>query len=339
MRWAICLLSLLGGALAGWAVERAVLGRLREAARRTRSELDDLLVSSLRGLLFGGLLLLGVALGLPLCPLSAPLRQTAGRALLALALALATLAAMRVAGGLVALHTRRDLPRATTIFSTLVRLLVLALGGLVILQTLGIAVSPLLATFGIGGLAVALALQDTLANLFAGVHVLMAKQVKPGDYVRLDSGEEGYVVDVSWRNTTVRMLPNNLVIIPNAKLASAVITNYNLPEPELAVLVQVGVSYASDLEHVERVTVEVAREVMREVPGGVPEFEPFIRYHTFGDFSINFTVILRAKTFVDQYLVRHEFVKRLHRRYAQEGIEIPFPIRTVYMRGEARQGG
>jgi len=250
-------------------------------------------------------------------------------------LALATLAAMRIAAGLVTLRTRKDLPSATTIFSTLVRLMVLALGGLVILQTLGIAVSPLLATFGIGGLAVALALQDTLANLFAGIHVLMAKQIKPGDYVQLDSGEEGYVVDVSWRNTTIRMLPNNMVIIPNAKLASCVITNYCLPEQELAVLVQVGVSYASDLEQVERVTVEVAREVMREVPGGVPDFEPFIRYHTFGDFSINFTVILRAKSFVDQYLVKHEFVKRLHRRYGEEGIEIPFPIRTIYMRGEA----
>ena len=100
----------------------------------------------------------------------------------------------------------------------------------------------------------------------------------------------------------------------------------------MAVLVDVGVSYGSDLEEVERATVEVAREVMDEVQGGVPGFAPFIRYHTFGDFSITFTVILRAKEFVDQYLIKHEFVKRLHRRYRDEGIEIPFPIRTVYVR-------
>ncbi|CAD7782745.1 MAG: Small-conductance mechanosensitive channel [Candidatus Methanoperedenaceae archaeon GB50] len=181
-------------------------------------------------------------------------------------------------------------------------------------------------------MAVALALQDTLANLFAGLHIVATKKVRPGDYIKIETGEEGYVTDITWRDTTIRQLPNNIVIIPNSKLASAIVTNYYFPERELAVLVQVGVSYDSDLEKVEKVTIEVAKEVMQEVSGGVPEFNPFIRYHTFDDFSINFTVILRAKEFVDQYLVKHEFVKRLKKRYDQEGIEIPFPIRTVFLK-------
>lgn len=125
------------------------------------------------------------------------------------------------------------------------------------------------------------------------------------------------------------MLPNNIVIVPNAKLSQAIITNYYLPDRELAVLVEIGVDYSSDLERVERITAEVARDVMRTVPGGVAIFEPFIRYHTFGEFSINFTVIMRAREFVDQYLIKHEFIKRLHVRYAKEGITIPFPTRTV----------
>ena len=100
---------------------------------------------------------------------------------------------------------------------------------------------------------------------------------------------------------------------------------------------RLGVSYQSDLEKVEKVTIEVAKEVLQEVEGGVKEFEPFIRYHTFSDFSINFTVILRAKEYVSKYLITHEFIKRLHRRYQQEGIKIPFPIRTVYMKNEISQ--
>ena len=88
----------------------------------------------------------------------------------------------------------------------------------------------------------------------------------------------------------------------------------------MAVLVQVGVHYDSDLKKVQRVTCEVAKEIMKDVSGGVPAFEPFIRYHTFADFSINFTVILRAQEFVDQYLIKHEFIQRLHERYKQEGI-------------------
>jgi small-conductance mechanosensitive channel len=115
-------------------------------------------------------------------------------------------------------------------------------------------------------------------------------------------------------------------------LASTIITNFSLPAQEVSVMVPVGVSYGSDLEKVERVTIEVAKEVMREVHGGIPEFEPYIRYHTFADFSINFNVILRAREYIDMYPLKHEFVKRLHRRYKTEGIEIPFPIRTVHMK-------
>ncbi|MBI2999799.1 MAG: mechanosensitive ion channel [Deltaproteobacteria bacterium] len=126
------------------------------------------------------------------------------------------------------------------------------------------------------------------------------------------------------------MLPNNMVVVPNNKLVQSVITNYYLPERELAILVPVGVHYNSDLEKVERVTCEVAREVMQTVPGGVPTFAPLIRYHTFGESSINFTAVLRADEFVGGFLLKHEFIKRLQARYKKEGITIPFPMRTIH---------
>jgi small-conductance mechanosensitive channel len=203
------------------------------------------------------------------------------------------------------------------------------LGLLVVLNGLGLSITPMLTALGVGGLAVALALQEPLANFFAGLFITLAGQLRVGDYVRLDSGQEGYVVDFSWRSTRLRMLANNLIIVPNAKLAQAIVVNHHLPSQDLAVLVDVGVDYASDLRHVERVVEDVGREVMTGVPGGVSDFQPFIRYHTFADSSVNFTVILRAKEFVDQYLVKHEFVKRLHARFDREGIVIPFPIRTI----------
>jgi small-conductance mechanosensitive channel len=123
---------------------------------------------------------------------------------------------------------------------------------------------------------------------------------------------------------------NNMVIVPNSVMTSAIIINYDEPEQELAILLDVGVSYDSDLEHVEQVTIAVANETMSEVEGGVDTFDCFIRYNTFADFSINFTVILRGGEFVNQYIIKHEFIKRLHRRYKQEGIVIPFPIRTIH---------
>ena len=210
--------------------------------------------------------------------------------------------------------------------------LIAVLGLLVILNALGLSITPMLTALGVGGLAVALALQEPLANFFAGLFITLAGQIRVGDYVKLDSGQEGYVLDFSWRSTRLRMLANNLIVVPNAKLAQAIVVNHHLPSEDLAVLVDVGVDYASDLSHVERVVADVGRDVMREVAGGVPEFEPFIRYHTFGGSSIDFTVILRATEFVDQYLIKHEFVKRLHTRFNDEGIIIPFPIRTIASR-------
>ncbi|MCP5104829.1 MAG: mechanosensitive ion channel family protein, partial [bacterium] len=223
---------------------------------------------------------------------------------------------------------------AASIFKNAVKIFILGIGVLIILQTMGISVTPIITTLGVGGLAVALALQDTLANLFAGFHIVGTKRVKPKDYIKLDSGVEGYVVDVNWRDTVLRQLPNNYVIIPNSRLSSAIVVNFYRPRKEMNVLVEVGVDYTSDLEHVERVTLEVANDVIRNVPGADKKFSPFMRYHTFGDSSINFTAYLRCEEFFDKFLVQHEFVKRLKKRYDREGINIPFPIRTVIMKPE-----
>ncbi|MDP8265762.1 MAG: mechanosensitive ion channel family protein [Candidatus Aceula meridiana] len=212
---------------------------------------------------------------------------------------------------------------------SIARVLVIGIGFLILLDSFGVSITPIIASLGIGSLAVALALQPTLENFFSGIQLVVDKPIKVGHFVKLESGEEGYVHRIGWRSTWIRMLPNNMVVIPNKSLVSSRVTNYYYPEKEMAVLVQVGVHYESDLEHVEKVTIEVGKETMKEVTGGVPEFEPFTRYHTFDDFSINFTVILRAKEFVDNYLIKHEFIKRLHNRYAKEGINIPYPIRAI----------
>jgi small-conductance mechanosensitive channel len=212
-----------------------------------------------------------------------------------------------------------------------IKILFVAVGGMIILDNLGISITPILTTLGIGSLAVAIALQDTLGNFFAGLYIKADRPLEVGQYVQLESGEEGYVDHIGWRNTRIRRLQNNMVIVPNSKIVQSIITNYYMPERELAVLVPVGVHYDSDLEKVERVTCEVAKETLQTVPGGVSGFNPFIRYHTFSESSINFTVILRAREFVDNFLIKHEFVKRLQARYKKEGIVIPFPIRTIHM--------
>ena len=112
-----------------------------------------------------------------------------------------------------------------------VRLLVGALAIITALESLGVPVAPLLTTLGVGSLAVALALQETLANFFAGLYLLADRPVRAGDYIKINDpqGEEGYVESIGWRSSRLRTLKNNTVIVPNQKLSQAILTNYHLP--------------------------------------------------------------------------------------------------------------
>ncbi|MFE5401784.1 mechanosensitive ion channel family protein [Streptomyces sp. NPDC056580] len=312
-------------------LSRMVLRWLAGHAERTRWSGDDVIVDALRSVVPWAAIAGGAAAAAAVLPLTRTVRHHADQFLEVWLILVVTVSAARVIAGLVrsVTQSRSGVAGSATIFVNITRVLVLAIGFLVVLQTLGVSIAPLLTALGVGGLAVALALQDTLANLFAGIHILASKTVQPGDYIRLTSGEEGYVVDINWRQTTVRQLSNNLVVIPNGQLAKTNMTNYTRPEQQLTILVQVGVSYDSDLDHVERVTHEVIAETMTSTTGAVPDHEPAIRFHTFGDSRIGFTVILGVGEFSDQYRIKHEFIKRLHRRYREEGIHIPSPTRTV----------
>lgn len=319
-----------GGLLLGRLVERLVVARIRRFAETTRFKWDDLLLRSVRGL---PTIWLGTG-GLYLALTVAGVEPGAWlRAALTIVLVgSVALALMRLAGGAVEIVSAQatGTMQSPTLVVNLVRLAIASLAVILVLQNLGINITPLITALGIGGLAVALALQDTLGNLFAGVQIILSRQVRPRDFVRLSSGEEGRVTDVRARYTTIETVPDgSLLAVPNSVLASSIVKNYTLPTTELWVSVNVGVSYDSDLDHVQRVTVEVARDVLTSVEGGMPEEPPQLFYREFGSSSIDFVVRLKVRDFQSQGAVRHEFIKRLHRRYAREGIEIPFPTQTV----------
>ena len=330
-RWLVGLGVALAAWILGWLITRLLFPRLGRLFRRSKTKLDDTLLSSIRPHVPLWFAVLGVLLGVRFLSLDPETVRIIGRVGQTALLLSATLALASFVNRLILDSSTRwsDAFRSTSLVQHAVRITVVGLGALMILSNLGIAITPILTALGVGSLAVALALQPTLTNLFAGFHISLAGQVRIGDYVALESGQKGFVTDIGWRSTLIRELPNNLIVVPNARLAEIIVTNYSLPEPEQSAIVGVGVSYDSNLEHVEKVTIDVARETLKNVQGGVGEFDPFIRYNGFGDSSVDFSVILRVRTFTDRYLVSHEFMKRLHRRYQAEGIEIPFPQRVV----------
>ncbi len=212
------------------------------------------------------------------------------------------------------------------------RMLVIVIYGvalLVILDALGLSISPLLGGLGITGIAVALALQPTLSNFFAGTYVLSEGAINVGDFIELDGGPAGYVMDVGWRSTKIRTWQSNLVIIPNSVMADRVITNYNRPSRLMGVMVPCGVSYSSDLAEVERIAVEVGQQVIDEVSAAVNNTQPFFGFNAFGDSNIDFWLFLQAEDRWGSFVVTNELVKRLHARFKAEGIEINYPVRKI----------
>ena len=190
------------------------------------------------------------------------------------------------------------------------------------------SITPILTALGVGGLAVALALQDTLSNLFGGFYVAVAGQVRLGDYVKLNSGEEGYVTDIGWRCTTFRAQANNMIIVPNAKLAQAIVTNYYLPEKRMAASFVVTVGYECDPDAVEQVLGEVLAAGRAGDSGnaGGSGAVGGVRSRIWGRRVWGSRANFQVAEFASQGPVRNELRKRVLRRFRADGIGIPYPL-------------
>ncbi len=331
MAWIIPIVVVALTTALGWIAEQLVIRWVKGLARRSHRGRESVIAGTLRGhITFWGFLI-GLGLIYPtISPnLSTTLRDWYPKTLTALFIMSLTFMLARLAVALIHVSAANASRPVVSLISNVAWFITLLIGFMLVLSQLQINITPWLTALGIGGLAVSLALQATLTDFVSGMLLLGSRQIEVGNYVKLSTGEEGYITDITWRTTTIRQLGNNQIIVPNSKMTQSSVTNFHTPQTTGSVTVPVAVSYNSDLDHVEQITIEVAQDVMRNVKGGVPDFEPFIRYNNLGDYSIQFSVNMQGQEFTDQYLIKHEFIKRLYARYRQEGISIPFPIQTV----------
>lgn len=321
-------------ALAALAMRRAALGGLRRLTRR--SEWLSAGIDAITGPWRWWCLVLAVyvaneiALGLAHLP-----ERWHGQIRLLLQVAVVLSITITLAGLAGSLTSRAAQRRAlggavTGLAQTTARVTVIVVGLLVLLSTLGVHVTPILTALGVGGLAVALALQDTLGNLFAGIHLLADRPIRVGDYVKVGDNVEGFVVDVGWRSTRIRSLANNVIVVPNQTMARATITNYSLPGTHMAASLKVSVDYSADPDRVEKILLDEVTGVAGHIPGLLRDPAPTVSLIPgFGERSLDFTVGFHVATFVDQYPVQHELRKRILERMHAENIALPLPGRAV----------
>jgi small-conductance mechanosensitive channel len=200
-------------------------------------------------------------------------------------------------------------------------------------DALGVSLAPALTALGVGSLAVALALQDTLSNFFSGVYLVVDKPVRPGDFIRVDPSFEGYVESIGWRSTHLRTLANNLVVLPNATLSKSIITNYSLPTSHVASSVRVDVVFEANLDEVEDALADEAKRAL-ELPGMVDAPAPSVTMAPgFVDGAVGFTVAFHVRSFADQATVQSALRKRIAARLKREGIE-PSSVRIAVLKRE-----
>jgi small-conductance mechanosensitive channel len=315
--------------VSGWVLRQLVYARIRRRATFTGIRIDHMLIESLHGPLLLWILILAIHLAAEYSDLPRGVTHWSAKVLLALWIVSLTLVLSRLSGRMVRSYSTRlegALP-VSTLTEVLASLIIWVLGILTLLeQVFEVDIRAILAALGVGGLAVALALQDTLSNLFAGFYVSVARQIRIGDFVKIDAGQSGYVQDIGWRSTTLKELGGSLIFIPNNKLAQSIVTNYNLPQRPIGIGITVPVTYDADPSRVERMLTEVGSSAIGQVPGLLKDPPPSSKFIPgFGKTSMDFTLDCHVAEYADQFLVQHELRKRIYRRFREEGVHFRQP--------------
>ena len=332
-----------GAVLLAAVVHLAVYPLAMHIAHRTPTQLDGALIQASRWPVNFGILLLGgyisVDVGADLAPAAQRIVDLAFQSAGVLTgMALLMRLVSRTMDWVIEQQTRRAARGVELRLLPMLRRVVVSLlyvmAALLVLGILGINVNPLIAGLGLGGVAVGLAIQPTLANLFAGTYVMTEGVVSPGDYIEMEGGVAGYVLEVGWRSTRLRTWGNNLVVVPNSRFAETILTNYYEPESPVNVYLTCGVSYDSDLANVQSVSMEVMNNLLETSPHGVKEYGAYFGFDSFDDSNVGFWLFVQAKDRLAGFELRSELIHELHRRFADEGIVINYPVREVRFSGD-----
>ena len=335
---------LVSGVALAFVFNKAIYPVILRFTNFTPTNLDVRLVQAFRRPLTLGILLGGLyfAVVLPL-ELDHTVRHAFDRGAAILGLALGVFALSSMVSHLFHWYHEEISPQTSStlddrilpMLRRIATVLVYALGALLVLDLLNINISPLIAGLGLGGLAVALALQPTLSNLFAGTYVMTEGVVTHGDYIELENGVAGYVIDVGWRSTRLRTWTNNLVVVPNSRFAETIITNYQGPIPAVNIYLTCGVSYDSDLHLVEQVCREEMERLLETDDRAVREYGSYFAYESFDDSNITFYLFIQARDRLASFEVQSELIRQVHDRFREEGIIINYPMRTLNFAGDA----
>lgn len=339
---AIVLFAILWGAMNIFLA--AFISISKRVSEKTKTKLDDLILARMGGILQVFVVVLSVYLSLWLVHWEMSVFGVSFTTIFAvLMIVIVGYALMRFVDTLLEWYEQEIAPKTDTKFDeeymplirNIIRITFLLITVLVALSYLGVDITPALAGLGIAGLAVGLALQDTLSNFFAGMYLLADRPIRVGDYIKV-GGEEGYVLEVGWRSTRLVTWDNKLVVIPNKVLVEQTIVNFFGPTAPTGHTVEICVAYGSDLDKVEKVILKAIKETQKIDKNIDLSIEPFVRVDRFDDFAVVFKAGFSVKDYTQRLATAGNVLKSVYKEFQREGISIPFPTHTIYIGKEKR---
>jgi small-conductance mechanosensitive channel len=329
--WVWYSLGLIAWIIGGVILTRRSVKLLVAQAARTKTELDDALAAAIRRPLYLVILVLGVNVWVLAVPLGARAwqvmeRLNTGAGLFAILLFLDSFIAAYVTSRAA---TSRVLATSGPVLKSTARVLIVIVGSLMLLDSVGVDMTPILASLGVGSLAIGLALQKALEDFLSGLLIAADQPIRVGDFIEVVGDEAGTVLSIGWRTTRIRTRDDMVVIFPNSKLSTSTVINRSMPGNQVEFTINVGVAYHSDLEQVAAAATDVAKTLQDGDPRGTDGYDPKLVYVGFGDSSVDFRVWLKATRWEHTFSLRDAYIRALHARFKTEGITIPFPMRTL----------
>jgi small-conductance mechanosensitive channel len=317
--------------LAGIIIQKYLLKIVHKFTNKTESQLDDTIVSIIKRPLILWFTILGLMLSTKMLDLGTRVEGI----IMIISKIILVISILMVLSKLIielinySYKKRNQTVQAASILANIIRIIFSLIGISFILNILGYSLTPIITALGIGGLAVALALQDTLSNLFSGFYITVSRQVRAGDYIQLDNGSEGFVHDTGWRNTTLLLPSNNYIIIPNAKLAQSVITNYSLPNCKASVSLSLRVDCNADIEKIEEMVMDEFVKVSKSIAGIETDPAPGLAFNPgIQNYYIEYSLGFFVSKYTDRGTILNAVRKAIYIRLIKENISF-FPVQTI----------
>ncbi len=299
------------------------------ASKKTKTDLDDIIVEKSNRPLTIIIFLIGLRLSIDKLPISEKLLSNINMAINSLA-AIVVMYIIYTISNLIFQRSWKQLAKRTKtkpndammqLTTGTLKVVLIFFGIMYVLNIWGVEIGPLLTGLGIGGIAVAFALQSSLSNVFSGVSIILDKSINVGDLVNLDGGASGKIIKIGLRATKIKTYDNEIVIVPNSKLADGYIHNVAQPEPKTRLVVPFSVAYGADVDKVKKL---IMKEI-KKVNGIESDPEPSIKFVEMADSSLNFKAYFFVKTFDIKLSALDEANTRIYNALNKAGIEIPFP--------------